>query len=69
MIEALPVDSCVRFKECFKESKEKKQRMKREEYGGNKKEGNIKEWLCFWVFKTNRKKDKKRYKKLMATNY
>jgi len=41
---------------CFKESKEKKQRMKREEYGGNKKEGNIKEWLCFWVFKTNRKK-------------
>ena len=30
--------------------------MKREEYGENKKEGNIEEWLCFWIFKTNRKK-------------
>ena len=51
---------------CFKESKKRKQRMKREEYGGNKDE-NIEEkvFLVFDIFL----KQSKTERKLIATNY
>jgi len=44
------------FFNVLKNQKKRKQRMKREEYDRNKEVKNIEEKLCFWVFKTNRKK-------------
>ena len=54
--------TCVlKFLLCFKESKEKKQKVKREEYGETRRSGNIEDKI-FVVFDILLKQSKKRKK-------